>query len=348
MLRIHFTADDLARTSLATGPEPMWETLLSLHMLTGQPRAVMFREWRRDAQARVPPAARLLVPLAPPIGDSADFLTPDLAVTDVGTGIDAVLRTPRPQLAANIAQVAAGRSVPSWARRLADGEPAMLERLGDGIRQYHDAILAPLWPDIGAGVAADRAGRIRSMADGGVESLLSRLHHEVRWDGRTLHIRYPDDRDVRLNGRGLRLVPSYFCWAMPVTLIDPGLTPVLVYPIEHRQGWMPWHRPPEHGQGALEALVGSARASVLRIIGEHEDGRTTSGLARQARLSASSASEHATILRNAGLTVTRQHGRHVLHSLTSLGRALLANDPPQRSTPDAADHEPAIHPETRR
>jgi DNA-binding transcriptional ArsR family regulator len=328
MLRIHFTAGDLARTYLASGPDPMWEVLLSLHMLTGQRRALMFREWRHDARTRVPPAARLLMHLAPPIGDSADFLTPDVAATDIDAGIDAVLRTPRRHLAAGIAQLAGGRSKPAWAHQLADGEPAMLTRLGDGIRQYYDAVLAPLWNDLGAGVGADRAGRARSMASGGIESLLSTLHPTTRWDGRILHVRYPDDRDMHLGGRGLRLVPSYFCWAMPVTLSDPGFSPVLVYPIEHRQGWMPWHRSPGQRHGALEALVGTARATVLRILGEHEDGQTTSALARHARLSPSSASEHATTLRNAGLTTTRQHGRHVLHSVTPLGRALLASDHP--------------------
>ncbi|WP_410660056.1 ArsR/SmtB family transcription factor [Amycolatopsis sp. lyj-112] len=38
-----------------------------------------------------------------------------------------------------------------------------------------------------------------------------------------LTARYPLDRDLHLRGRGLRLVPSYFCWDTPVALADDEL-----------------------------------------------------------------------------------------------------------------------------
>jgi len=52
-----------------------------------------------------------------------------------------------------------------------------------------------------------------------------------RWRWPVLEAPYPLDKDVHLAGRGLLLVPSYFCRRMPVTFADPGLPPVLVYPI---------------------------------------------------------------------------------------------------------------------
>src|SRR5438876_12229110 len=50
-------------------------------------------------------------------------------------------------------------------------------------------------------------------------------------------VRYPVHRDLRLDGRGLRLVPSFFCRGTPVALADPELPPTLVYPLDHSSHW---------------------------------------------------------------------------------------------------------------
>ena len=79
-----------------------------------------------------------------------------------------------------------------------------------------------------------------------------------------------------------------------------------------------------HGNGrgeALGKLLGQNRAIVLSRIA---DGCTTSELARRAGVSLASASQHATVLREAGLITTRRDGGAVFHSLTSLGAELLA------------------------
>ena len=61
----------------------------------------------------------------------------------------------------------------------------------------------------------------------------------MRWAGGELRVDYPVDQEMHLGGRGLVLVPSYFCWRYPVTLLDPDLPPVLIYPAEREQTPLP-------------------------------------------------------------------------------------------------------------
>jgi DNA-binding transcriptional ArsR family regulator len=53
------------------------------------------------------------------------------------------------------------------------------------------------------------------------------------------------------------------------------------------------------------------------------DGCTTTELAARVGVSVAAASQHATVLREAGLITTRRQGSAVLHSLTPLGVELL-------------------------
>ena len=51
MLRIHFTAGDLTRTQVASAPDPMWESVLSLQMLHSGSAALLFSDWRAGPPA---------------------------------------------------------------------------------------------------------------------------------------------------------------------------------------------------------------------------------------------------------------------------------------------------------
>ncbi|WP_416906034.1 ArsR/SmtB family transcription factor [Micromonospora echinospora] len=73
---------------------------------------------------------------------------------------------------------------------------------------------------------------------------------------------------------------------------------------------------------ALTTLLGRTRAHTLDTIGTHES-CSTGDLARKLGISPASASEHATVLRDAGLVSTTRQGREVRHRLTPLGRHLL-------------------------
>ncbi|PZT74977.1 transcriptional regulator [Streptomyces sp. AC1-42W] len=203
---------------------------------------------------------------------------------------------------------------------LREGGAAPLGRLVDALRDYHRAAVQPYWPHIQSAVGADRAIRGRALLDGGTDALLASLPPVIRWRAPVLEADYPVDRDLRLDGRGLLLQPSFFCRGTPVVLRDPLLPPVLVYPVAHPVAPAfaepgPW----------LGRLLGQTRSTVLRAIG---DGCTTSELARRAGVSLASASQHACVLREAGLVHTLRHGGSVLHTLTPLGGSLLRGGAP--------------------
>ncbi|WP_218159504.1 helix-turn-helix domain-containing protein [Lentzea albida] len=273
--------------------------------------------WTRNVDdLRVRSAARVLGSLIPSRGYFPDFLTPADGSPSLEEGIDAVLRTPRRKLRANLGRL--GR-LPGWAQGLADGDPAALGSLGTAMRTYHDGMLKPHWERIRRRLEADRATTGAAMLTGGAEQVLSGLGPAVRWRDPVLEVDYPVDREVHLAGRGLLLVPSLFCHGTPVSLADDDLPPVLVYPIAPGRDWMRASAP----ERQLEALLGRTRSAVLRAI---TYGGTTSQIARRLRVSPASVSEHVGVLRGSGLLASRRQGRGVVHSLTGLGSSLVAGD----------------------
>ncbi len=322
MLRIFFTTDDVARTRLAPAPDPLWETVLSLHALRSQRSNAVHGEWQRGVIAGLQGShlmsdLRLLLVLNPPKGYFPDFLTPIAGTDGLDAGLDAVAATPPELLRRDLAILAEERLLPSDAIALARGDAHALRQLTDTMRAYHEFALAPDWARVEAVVEADRARRIRAVAARGAEGLLESLRPAMRWHAGELHVDYPFNQQMHLGGRGLLLVPSYFCWRYPVTLLDPDLPPVLVYPADRPAAASAG---PEAGRRALGALLGSTRAAALAAIG---DGCSTSDLARRVGISAAAASQHATILRNAGLITSHRERNMVLHSLTPLGASVL-------------------------
>jgi len=320
VLRIHFTADDLARVSIAAEPDPLWEVLLSLHMVQGGDGALMCGPWRRRTRDRFNGSdLRLLRDLAPPTGYSPDFLTPIDAGPALEPAIDRLLSTPRSRLRADLDYLATRQPPTIWTRALAHGEPAALTRLGSAVRSYHDIALAPYWRSIRRHVVTDRARRVEQLARHGVDHVLANLHPGVRWEPPVLQIFDFVDTDIHLGGRGLRLQPSFFCWQAPTKLRDITLAPVLVYPTQPPPGSLVRDGQP-HTSSTLENLIGRTRALVLEAT---VAGCTTTELARICGISAGAASQHTAVLRNSALITTRRDGLAVIHEITSLGLALL-------------------------
>ncbi|MFF0966023.1 transcriptional regulator [Streptomyces sp. NPDC003703] len=340
MLRIHFTDADYATVRLREGPDAMWETLLSLHALQQPDEAVEFGRWRAEVARELDPvAADSLFPLAPPVGYSPDFLTP-AGAEGFGPGLERVLATPVRRMVRELGRLRPARASASYVRGLAAAESKPLLRLRDALHHYHTTALAPYWPHIRQSVGAEAALRLRVREERGVRELLRGVHPAVRLQGDVLRVPYPGpDRDVRLGGRGLLLVPSFFCRNRPICLRDPELPPVLVHPFAREAEW----RTPTRGGGsrptraqlaALTALLGRTRTRALAEIGA---GCTTGELARRLRISAAAASEQATALRRAGLVSTVRSGRTAQHALTVLGSDLLhqRHRPPHPHDPSA-------------
>lgn len=328
MLRIHFTDADLARTRVAAAPDPLWEICASLHRLQTRQGRWAYADWYRSARARLHAThftrtlRTMLLPLVPRAAYFPDFLTPPEATEGLDAGLEAILATPQLRVVDEVGILARTSGAPAWAPRLAERD--MRKELVQALRAYHDTAIAPHSDHIRARVEAERTARARAVLDGGLDGILQNLGPTLRWQRPVLHTVYPEDRDLYLNGRGLLLVPSYFCWGNPVAFGDNTLDPVLIYSLSHE----PHHTalPGDLGSGApLATLLGRTRAAVLRA---GATGATTGELARAAGVSASSASQHATALRDAGLIVSHRHAASVLHTLTPLGAALLrANTP---------------------
>ncbi len=329
MLRVHFTAEDLARVQVAMELDPLWETVLGLQQLCTGRGAPVFRDWRRRTRDTVKRhqltgAVRLLNALVPNTGYFPDFLTPARSAEGLGAGLDAIGGTPPDRLRLELRRLADGgalrRPVPPWLRDLAGGDHDRMDELTGAIRTVHDLVIAPDRAEVDALVEGDRALRARALRDGGVHGLLSSFCPAIQWEPPVLYAGYPVDRDLSLAGRGLRLIPSYFCWRTPVALADPELAPVLVYPVDHGT--------PDGSEAApqaLSTLLGRTRARTLAALC---DAATTGELARRLRVSPASASQHVHALAAANLVRSRRTGNHVLHTLTPLGTALLSGHLP--------------------
>jgi DNA-binding MarR family transcriptional regulator len=323
MLRIHFTDADLTRIRVAATPDPLWEICASLHRFQTRQGRWAYAEWYRSARTRLHAAhltrtlRTLLLPLVPRAAYFPDFLTPPEATEGLDAGLDAILATPQRRVLEEVAILDHTSGAPSWAPRLA--ERGLREELVQAIRTYHDTVIAPHTDHVQARIEAERSAHARAVLDHGIEGILKNLGPCLRWRHPVLHTVYPEDRDLYLNGRGLLLVPSYFCWGNPVTFGHPALDPVLIYSLSHEP-----HRtalPGDLASGSpLATLLGRTRAAVLRTVAT---GATTGELARAVGVSASSASQHATALRDTGLIVSHRHATCVLHTLTPLGATLL-------------------------
>jgi len=315
MLRIHFTGEDLSKVRVAAGPDPLWETVFSIFRVRFPGPNLIFGEWRRATDARRGRELEMLMPLLPG-GYFPDFLTPPEGADGLAAGLEALRRTPARRIRTELDMIAKPpRS--SWVGSLAAGDAATLGRVADAMRARHDAVVAPIWPEACAHIEADRARRARALLDGGCDGLLRSYQPLMRWQPPVLEIEsFSTERDLHLDGRGLVLVPAYLSWSTVDVLFDPGLRPILVYPIERTVSALP--RPP--GNASIAALIGSTRAAVLEAVGA---GMTTSELSRRVGVSAASISAHTAVLREAGLLRTTRIGKAVLHTTTPLGVALL-------------------------
>ncbi|OLF10367.1 ArsR/SmtB family transcription factor [Actinophytocola xanthii] len=326
MLRIHFTPADLTRVSVAPHADPLWEIVFSGFRLRERRCSVTYRPWLSalgtTPGSRIAPVRAgfaVLNVLAPTGPYFPDFLTPPAGRLGLEPGLDALARTPRRELRGQLERLASYATLPSWARPLADADAGALTWFTDTLRAYHRAAIAPFAQLAEQSVAADRSYRLHKLATEGVEGLWASMRPMMRWSPPVLEVDYSVDRDVYLNGRGLRLVPSYFCQHVPVGLADPDLPPVLVYPIAQQFAW----DRVKPARGSLDKLVGTTRGAVLRAMGL---GVTAGELARRTNTSAASISRHTSVLRNAGLARCDREGAAVLHSLTDLGRALVEAD----------------------
>lgn len=326
MLRIHFTGEDLARTRLAAAPDPLWEAALSWHVLREKGTDPLLLPWKRQVlQALRPGSAQHaevapLLPINPPVGYFPDLLTPAEAEGGLEAGVQAVLSLSKSRLRQEIGKLGEvhGRLDPDTVD-MAEGRVPALGRLGQALRTYHQRAIVPIADRIQVAFEADRAKRAQAFLKDGMTGLLGGLHPHAVMRGSVLEIADSlPEKDIYLDGRGLRLVPSYF--KRPNTrlmmLADPELPQVLIYPVDRAAGLVA-----SAAREPLAALLGRTRAALLELT---ECGGSTSQLARRLRISPAAASQHLGILREAGLVVSMREANTMRHLTTPLGRAVLS------------------------
>jgi DNA-binding transcriptional ArsR family regulator len=320
--RIHFTADDLDRIQVRPTLGPLAETATAMGLLRcpQQPRAA-YRQWRDEVKDKVTPQMSPLAALFPPGTKGVDLSMLTGTAPTLEQGIQALLAVPRDQMLVEMEFTDQAHKLPAeaWAAAETGGR----HELAAATVAAHHVLIEPYWPRIHACLHAEYTAQLRMLEVGGPSRLLASLQGQwVRWRPPTLEVLVPVDLDIPLDGRGIALVPSVFVGQLPSLHTVPGdygAMPWLVLPptggrMEPRQLW----RKPRGA--ALAALVGRNRAAVLRTIA---DGCTTTELAGRVGISLAAASQHASILRDAGLITTHRQGSAVLHVLTPLGVELL-------------------------
>ena len=307
-MRLGFEVDDLAETRFAISPlrHALFAALCVHHPELAAPGSI----WR-DATAAMPFRATPLLELLGRAGARAQLYgrllwveapLPDTGRITLGDELDAI---------SALGEEPAGRPA------CAPDYDQAVGVLADGLHHIFRRLLAPEWPGIRRCLEADLVRRTQAALDGGFGPMLGELSPRLTWTDRGLQINGGPEGAVPLRGNGLVVGPiaSAARDYLGIAISPDRRRSLLSYPVPGTRS-----APESPGPDTLAALVGPSRARALRAIG---DGCRTGELALRLGVSASTASEHAATLRNAGLLRTHRDGRAVRHTLTSLGAHLL-------------------------
>lgn len=328
VLRIHFTAEDLARTRVAATIGAAAETMYSLRLLRDCATAALpFHPWQATVRGRLGAKARPLTSLLAVDGPDIDLVALMGVTPSIEEGIDTLLRASPARLRTELEHIAFHPSQLSWARNLAEGDLEARQHFAAGLAACNEVLVAPYWNAARSHMEGVRATFAQLLLDGGVERLLEGMCVPlVRWRAPVLEVRYHRHVDVHLGGRGLVIAPTVFLWRDPALLLDSQddtSAPTLALPTigDAQVGAALWSAARTANQ-SLGALLGRTRAAALKVATE---GCSTTELARRLNVSIAAASEHATVLRNANLITTSRRGKSVMHTVTPLGTELLGN-----------------------
>ncbi|MFB7542420.1 helix-turn-helix domain-containing protein [Streptomyces zaomyceticus] len=350
MLHIRFTAEDMSRVRFAPRPSPVPELHAALLMLGAPHEGLLFGRWRGRLLRTLPGAAEPLGELVPG-GAAPRFLDVLGGTREEGFGL---IRSARPEFVrSELARVYAGQGpVPLWVRALHRGDAAAWGTLDRAQRAAHETVLAPVWPLVEDLHRAEFTRYALTAAEQGLAAALaavapgSRLRDGV-WEWPSAPsapsvLEAPEvpeargagtapeageagrAREVRLDGRGLVLLPTFHWRGGPLVQDLPDRPVVLAYPAGGGLPPAPEPRGARSEDGGLAAALGRTRAAVLRALAEP---RTTTDLARRTGIGNATASAHAAALRAAGLITTTRTGRSVHHEQTPLGTLVVGTTP---------------------
>ena len=319
MVRYEFELSDLARLRFAISP--MWDLVISLRTLRDPATAAMHVPWVREVRERVRGLDLLpLLGLVPLSGYIPDCLTPppDTPLASFEDELELVRSTP----AARVRREVVWRLEDGLSPEL--GEPFLhnprraVDRLADSLAAYWEIALEPHWPRVRALLEADLLYRSRRLTEGGPTALFADLHPAIGWGDEGLEVEIPYTSSVRLEGRGLLLVPTAFP-ARPAAITSPPWQPTVMYPA--RGVALLWESGQPAPAEALVRVLGRGRAAILLAL---DAPRTTGDIARRLEITPGGASQHLSALRAARLVSSNRHGRSVLYARSPLADELVS------------------------
>lgn len=322
MIRLHLTPEDLSELRFAFSP--MWETIQSLRVLRDPSRNAFHLSWisrHRDAVARLD--LSLLMGLLLPLqaeGYVPDFLTPppEGPYPDFDAELERVRGVDHAQLRREVEGAFGSRAMPADVRELIDDPDVVLPHLADSLRVYWRTAIEEHWPRIRALLEGDVMHRARVMALEGPAAVFDEMPPDVTYDDGLLQIRRTWEFETHLNGKGMVLVPLAFATPRVFVVIEEPYQPTLCYP--PRGIATLWESGSEGDAGALDALLGGRRASILRAL---EVPLTTSDLADRVGVTPAAVSQQLAMLRESGLVTAQRDGPRVYSKISERGAELL-------------------------
>ncbi|WP_405804030.1 winged helix-turn-helix domain-containing protein [Streptomyces sp. NBC_00210] len=324
MIRIHFTAGDFARVRFASRPAPLLELNVALMRMCRPDDELLLGRWRRRLLHSLPAAVEPLGDLVP-AGEAPKFI--DVFSDTLKEGLDTV-RASRPELVrSEIERVYAKHPSPAplWIRDLHRGDADAWQLLRRAQHAAFETVLRPVWPLVQDLHQTEFTRHALAVAEYGIGAALADLVPGTRLHEGVWEFEGPEERDIKLNGRGVVLQPTFHWTGHPLIADLPDRPLFLTYPAGTG---LPLAPTGAGGTDALAAVLGRTRVDILLLLA---DEHTTSELARRLRVSNATASTHTAALRGAGLITTVRAGRAVLHRRTALGSLLVQRRSGRRS-----------------
>ena len=341
-IRLELTVADLMRVRVASTLGPLAETALAYSVLQPRAGAAPGRGLARVVGERATASDRALASylwLSPSVG--FDLFTVGGRSMDLAEGEASLLDAPddvwrtetgwwgtmRAEARRRGVLAPAASRAEDVEAALGEGDVERWRRLLGRLAVSFGSWVGPSWPRIKDTLDAEADRLARQAATGGLESLATALGPAVRWSGSSVElpgsgVTGTHTSVIPLRGRGLTIVPSLFA-LQPMAYVPTAVTePVLlIVPFACEEPPLAPSGRRESRQPLAAELLGRTRTAVLDHVGRGP--RTTSELSRDLGIALSGASQHAAVLRRAGLITTVRRGGHVQHSITELGENLL-------------------------
>jgi DNA-binding transcriptional ArsR family regulator len=198
-----------------------------------------------------------------------------------------------------------------------------LECLIEELRLYWTRALAHHWANIQTTLENEIVYQGREMALRGVDAMFCNLDPSVCYQDKTIKLMKEPQKhlcppNLRLDGRGLQLVPTAFPCTSVSWQIEPEWTPMIIYGARGAGLW--YRKKLIDPETALGLALGAGRASVLVALQEPS---STGELARRLHVTAGAASQQLARLQEAGLVEPQRVSHRVYYHLTERGAKLI-------------------------